>query len=115
MTMQDDIKRSPVQDEEDMDRPSDLPRPPGNVAGTSDVTGEPGVESALGRDQSQAELPRELGTNRLGDAPPGGPDAIDVAGLPSATDRERDETTSVGTTGAAEMGDASGGLRDGGD
>ena len=40
------------------------PRPAGSVEGTPDVTGQPGVESALGRDRTQGELPRDLGTNR---------------------------------------------------
>jgi hypothetical protein len=41
----------------------EFPRPSGTVAGTTDVTGEPGVESALGRDRAQGELPATLGTN----------------------------------------------------
>ena len=41
-----------------------IPEPAGSVEGTPDVTGQPGVESALGRDRAQGELPRDLGANR---------------------------------------------------
>ena len=45
-------------------QPQPMPRPGGSVEGTPDATGQPGVESALGRDRTQGELPRDLGTNR---------------------------------------------------
>lgn len=41
-----------------------MPRPSGSIEGTPDVVGQPGVESALGRDRSQGELPRAAGFNR---------------------------------------------------
>src|SRR5215211_7225599 len=37
---------------------------------TSDRTGQPGIESALGRDRTEDELPRELGTNLGGSTSP---------------------------------------------
>jgi len=37
---------------------------------TSDRTGQPGVESAIGRDRTEDELPREMGTNRGGSTSP---------------------------------------------
>jgi hypothetical protein len=98
---------------EDMDQAPNQPRPPGTVAGTRDVTGEPGIESATGRDRSQGEFPREYGTNRLPDDRPGTAEKLaeklDTAGF---DDETGGETTTMGTTGGVEMGDASSGLRD---
>ena len=70
------------------------PRPPATVEGTPDVTGQPGVESALGRDRTQGELPPELAANR-------GPG--DVSGLAP------DQHDEIGGSRVGELGDATGG------
>jgi hypothetical protein len=74
---------------EDLDPADHLPLASGNVAGTPDVTGQPGVETALGRDASQGELSPEMGYNRQ-------------------TDPDTEAVTSMGSTGAGELGDTAG-------